>query len=251
MGCVVDRNGAGIKNLEVDVLITNADWTIAAHGDSRSCFRFEKAISGEYTLQLRAPGFQPIVRHMSQAARLDDFGQIHLEVAPIEGPTEVVLDSSPTPGALPGTGSVSDSNGPFRTSSVWQAEHIVAPSRYPVLASQAQIQGTVEVVCTLSEDGRVLRAEASTGHPVLRAAAEENAKQWRFRQLKQVPEGVLRVPLIYSFELTGPPVRGILKTEFSFDAPNRIRLVSERPCADHAPCTADKIRNDAERSPRR
>jgi hypothetical protein len=50
---------------------------------------------------------------------------------------------------------------------------------YPPLARQARIQGEVSVKVTT--DGESVReAVAQTGHPLLRMAAEDNAKSWKF-----------------------------------------------------------------------
>jgi len=50
---------------------------------------------------------------------------------------------------------------------------------YPPLARQTRIQGEVRVKVTT--DGESVRdAEAQTGHPLLRKAAEDNAKTWKF-----------------------------------------------------------------------
>jgi TonB family protein len=50
---------------------------------------------------------------------------------------------------------------------------------YPPLARQTRIQGDVRVKITT--DGESVRnAEAETGHPLLRKAAEDNARTWKF-----------------------------------------------------------------------
>jgi len=50
---------------------------------------------------------------------------------------------------------------------------------YPPLARQTRIQGEVSVKVTT--DGESVReAIAQTGHPLLRKAAEDNAKSWKF-----------------------------------------------------------------------
>jgi len=50
---------------------------------------------------------------------------------------------------------------------------------YPPLARQARIQG--EVIVKVTTDGESVReALAETGHPLLRKAAEDNVKTWRF-----------------------------------------------------------------------
>src|SRR5258708_6049826 len=54
-----------------------------------------------------------------------------------------------------------------------------AEPMYPPLARQTRIQG--EVLVKITTDGEsVLNAEAEKGHPLLRTAAEDNAKTWKF-----------------------------------------------------------------------
>jgi hypothetical protein len=54
-----------------------------------------------------------------------------------------------------------------------------AEPTYPPLARQTRIQGDVRVKITT--DGESVRdAEAETGHPLLRKAAEDNARTWKF-----------------------------------------------------------------------
>ncbi len=54
-----------------------------------------------------------------------------------------------------------------------------AEPTYPPLARQTRIQGDVRVKVTT--DGESVRdAEAETGHPLLRKAAEDNARTWKF-----------------------------------------------------------------------
>jgi TonB family protein len=53
--------------------------------------------------------------------------------------------------------------------------------RYPPLAKRINASGTVEVKITVSEFGRVIEAKAISGHPLLREAAEDAARQWVFK----------------------------------------------------------------------
>jgi TonB family protein len=50
---------------------------------------------------------------------------------------------------------------------------------YPPLARQARIQGDVSIKITTDGES-VLNAVAETGHPLLRRAAEENVRTWKF-----------------------------------------------------------------------
>jgi TonB family protein len=53
--------------------------------------------------------------------------------------------------------------------------------RYPLAAKRMNASGTVEVKITVSEFGRVIEAKAISGHPLLREAAEDAARQWVFK----------------------------------------------------------------------
>jgi protein TonB len=55
---------------------------------------------------------------------------------------------------------------------------------YPQLAKQIRAQGPVTVQILVDEDGRVVSAQAVSGHPMLLAAAKEAALRARFSQTK-------------------------------------------------------------------
>ena len=55
----------------------------------------------------------------------------------------------------------------------------VAP-RFPELAAYARVEGEVQVVVRILTDGSVSAAEATSGPPFLRPAAEASARRWRF-----------------------------------------------------------------------
>jgi protein TonB len=55
------------------------------------------------------------------------------------------------------------------------------PARYPARARKMNASGPVNVRITISETGRVIDAKAISGHPLLREAAEEAARQWVFK----------------------------------------------------------------------
>jgi TonB family protein len=52
---------------------------------------------------------------------------------------------------------------------------------YPAVAKAAKAQGPVQVQITVDENGSVTTAEAIEGHPLLRDAALEAARQWQFK----------------------------------------------------------------------
>jgi TonB family protein len=100
--------------------------------------------------------------------------------APSNLPTGVMINipdrSAPSP-------PVSDTTAQLKkiTGAMLQGKAIkrVQPT-YPPLAQAMGISGAVQVQITVSETGEVIEANAISGHPVLRNAAIEAARQWRF-----------------------------------------------------------------------
>jgi len=78
-----------------------------------------------------------------------------------------------------------------------------AQPRYPVNAKRVRASGPVDVQITISEEGRVIEAKAISGHPLLRDAAVEAARQWVFK------------PAI----LSGVPVKTEIVLTFVFRVP--------------------------------
>lgn len=73
---------------------------------------------------------------------------------------------------------------------------------YPPIAKAARAQGAVQVAVDIDEDGNVISASAVSGHPLLREAAVQAARQWKFRptMLTGVPVKVQGV-LTFNFTL--------------------------------------------------
>jgi periplasmic protein TonB len=75
------------------------------------------------------------------------------------------------------------------------------PPIYPPLARQARVEGAVQILVTISEEGRVLEAAVVNGHPLLRQAALDAARRWVFNPttLSEVP---VKVQGILTFNFT-------------------------------------------------
>jgi len=73
---------------------------------------------------------------------------------------------------------------------------------YPPIAKAARASGAVQVQVTISEEGRVIEAAVISGHPLLRDAAVQAARQWVFKptELSGVPVKVQGV-LTFNFTL--------------------------------------------------
>lgn len=74
--------------------------------------------------------------------------------------------------------------------------------QYPPIAKAARAAGAVQVQVTISEEGRVIEAQVVSGHPLLRDAAVQAARQWLFKptELSGVPVKVQGV-LTFNFTL--------------------------------------------------
>lgn len=55
---------------------------------------------------------------------------------------------------------------------------------YPVEAKEQGVEGAVVVEVSLDEKGNVFNAHALTGHSLLREAAVEAVKKWKFKQAR-------------------------------------------------------------------
>lgn len=122
----------------------------------------------------------------------------------------------------------------------WIVARLSAPD-YPLLAQEARIAGTVKLMCSTTARGQISHCDARSGHLLLRTAAVQNAMTWRWRRNPEVMSHGSKLILFYEFKLVGPGVRGRPKVEFAFEEPNLIRVVSEIPCSDHAPCDAQEL----------
>lgn len=66
--------------------------------------------------------------------------------------------------------------------------------KYPSLARLAKVQGEVKVDFTLNSNGEVVTITVVSGHPLLRAAAEDTMKSWKF----ELPKNLYRTDWKYS-----------------------------------------------------
>jgi protein TonB len=103
----------------------------------------------------------------------------------------------PPPAATPVPREIKVSGGVLQGSALKR----VQPA-YPPIAKAARAAGAVQVQVTISEEGRVISAEVISGHPLLKDAALQAARQWLFKptELSGVPVKVQGV-LTFNFTL--------------------------------------------------
>jgi TonB family protein len=98
---------------------------------------------------------------------------------------------------------------------------------YPPVAKAAQAQGPVQVQVTVNEAGEVTDAQVISGHPLLREAAIEAARQWTFKPT----------------ELSGRPVKVQGMVTFNFTLASK----TEENAASTPRAEFDRIRADGKR----
>jgi TonB family protein len=100
----------------------------------------------------------------------------HAVVVPIDP-----ADTPPPPRATPTPAPVKPPD-QIRVSSVVISSKIITKPApvYPAIARQVGVQGAVTVEILIDEQGRVVSARATSGHPLLRAAAQSSAYQAKF-----------------------------------------------------------------------
>ncbi len=76
-------------------------------------------------------------------------------------------------------------------------------SEYPPLPHHARIQGETSVAIEIDADGKVTTAKASTGHPLLKRAAEDNIWNWTFQRPAKAP---ITRTVVYEYEIEGKAV---------------------------------------------
>jgi protein TonB len=102
----------------------------------------------------------------------------------------------PTPEPTPVPKQIKVSGGVLQGSALKRVQ-----PQYPPIAKAARASGAVQVQVTISEEGRVIDAQVISGHPLLRDAALQAARQWAFKptELSGVP---VKVQGILTFNFT-------------------------------------------------
>jgi TonB family protein len=93
---------------------------------------------------------------------------------------------------------------------------------YPPLARQARVYGTVKVAFSLlANAGEPANVEAVSGHPMLKSAAIENVKTWRFRNIYAVKR---RYETAFHYALTETE-----SPHVTFESFTVVEIVSPKP----------------------
>jgi TonB family protein len=100
--------------------------------------------------------------------------------------------------------------------------------RYPRFAHVTGIQGKVELIATVSNNGEVKSVRDAGRSNVFSDAAKENLAKWRFSGC-QSASAPCNITVTYVFTLTGDPCADRdCQTDFEVDLPDKVE-VSSRP----------------------
>ena len=114
---------------------------------------------------------------------------------------------------------------------------------YPPMARVACVQGIVAVLVVIAPDGTVTSADTLYGHPLLRGAASQAARQWRF-QANAAVEGGRREVLRFLFRVMpwNTPRRNVKAVFRSFTEIEIRSYPGELTCEDCSPRRAKQLR---------
>jgi len=114
--------------------------------------------------------------------------------------------------------------------------HMELPTGYPNVARIARLQGTITVKLTVSGDGNVVAAEATSlddllrTHPLLQKEAERLSRQWTFTCINCAKESTYPYSLVFSYRLEGK-ASYYADSKVAVDLPNRVTVTANPPVA--------------------
>jgi hypothetical protein len=125
--------------------------------------------------------------------------------------------------------------------------HLTAPTRYPVLARQARLQGTVVAKLSIAADGSVaeaiVRAEDPLliAHPILQSETQQLVRKWTFGCQSCVPGAAFEHVIKFNYRLEGEDAQHD-DTRVTLDLPDEVTIVARPPVCDHCPTPNKKKR---------
>jgi TonB family protein len=102
----------------------------------------------------------------------------------------------------------------------------MAVPNYPPLAEQARIEGIVKIRIFINEKGDVADATAFSGHEILKHAAVENVKTWKFVPSPGAKPLELFMTYLYSIEGQEVPLTSRRCAHVKLDLPTRVEITA-------------------------
>lgn len=100
---------------------------------------------------------------------------------------------------------------------------VVVPS-YPSFAHAARVIGTVKVRILVDEKGDVTEATAISGHAMLKGAAVDNIKAWKFAPAHGAAASQLVVTYVFTMEGQVVPTTSLKCAHVKLDLPTRVEI---------------------------
>jgi TonB family protein len=177
LGTIHDPSGARIAKAIVTATSVERKDSYAATTTEGGEFSFPTLPDGDYTIEVRKPGFAQYSRRV-RAPRLEPL-EIRLELGRVSDTIEVIAG-----GRRPTTPSA----GPprrIRIGGAVQATKLIHMQRpvYPARAKEAGIEGIVMLLAVISKEGTLLNITPMNSNvdPDLLNAATEAVKQWQYQ----------------------------------------------------------------------
>jgi TonB family protein len=102
----------------------------------------------------------------------------------------------------------------------------MAVPNHPPLAQQARIEGIVKIRVSINEKGDVVDATAFPGHEMLKHAAVENVKTWKFAPAPGAKVLGLSMTFLYSIEGQEVPMTPRKCAHITMDLPTRVEITA-------------------------
>jgi hypothetical protein len=123
--------------------------------------------------------------------------------------------------------------------------HLTSPARYPVVARQARIQGTVTASLRIGVDGVVNEVVVAAqdpilvAHPILQTETQRVVRQWTF-QCQSCASGTSFEHMIkFTYRLEGEDAP-YDDTKVTIDLPDEVTIIARPPVCDHCPASQKK-----------
>jgi len=146
---------------------------------------------------------------------------------------------------------------PAQTATLPQREVVLSklsPPVFPPSARVARVMGDVEIEVRIRQDGSVESAEVVNGHPLLKAAALDSARQSKF-ECHECRDALTSYSLLYSFgytstqdccqaqEKSAPAEQGVEPRAGITQSQNHITILSEPFCICDPSADVIKVRS--------
>jgi TonB family protein len=118
--------------------------------------------------------------------------------------------------------------------------HLTSPTRYPAVARQARIQGTVTASLRISADGVVnevlvvAQDPILVAHPILQSETQRTLRQWTFDCQSCASGNSFEHMIKFTYRLEGDDAP-YDDTRVIMNLPDEVTIIARPPVCDHCP----------------